>query len=93
MTTFKTSSLSVNEGNIFAVSRPQNLKKFKLKVGDFSVVTIQALGTKNVGLAEIENGYTVIVPKTKLGQTVKVQIEKISLKPKYATAKVVEVLT
>ena len=93
MKTFKNSSLTVNEGNIFAVSRPQNFKKFKLKVGDFSVVTIQALGTKNVGLAEIENGYTVIVPKTKLGQTVKVQIEKISLKPKYATAKVVEVLT
>lgn len=79
-------------GTIFSTSQNKNLKKLKLKAGDISVVTIKALGTKNVGLAEISNGYTVIVPKAKLGETVKVQIEKISLKPKYATAKLLEIM-
>lgn len=83
---------SVSEGTIFSTSQNKNLKKLKLKAGDISVVTIKALGTKNVGLAEISNGYTVIVPKAKLGETVKIQIEKISLKPKYATAKLLEVV-
>ena len=81
-----------NNGNIFSNSQNKNVKKLKLKVGDLSVVKITALGTKNVGLAEISNGYTVIVPKAKLGQTVKVQIEKISTKPKYATGKMMEVV-
>lgn len=83
---------SGTEGTIFANSQNQNTKKLKLKAGDVSVVTIKALGTKNVGLAEISNGYTVIVPKAKLGETVKIQIEKISLKPKYATAKLLEIV-
>lgn len=83
---------SISEGAIFSTSQNKNLKKLKLKVGDISVVTIQGLGTKNVGLAEISNGYTVIVPKAKLGETVKIQVEKISVKPKYATAKLLEVV-
>lgn len=73
-------------------AQQQNPKRLKLKTGDVSVVTIKALGTKNVGLAEINNGYTVVVPKAKLGETVKIRIEKISSKPKYATAKLVEVI-
>jgi small subunit ribosomal protein S2 len=90
-------STEIHEGMIFSntqskVSQTQNLKRLKLKVGDISIVTIQALGTKNVGLAEIANGYTVIIPKAKLGQIVKIKIEKISLKPKYATAKLLEVI-
>jgi ribosomal protein S2 len=81
-----------NEGFIFPTSQSKNVKKLKLKVGDISTVTIKALGTKNVGLAEISNGYTVLVPKSKLGETVKIEIQKISLKPKYATGKLIEVL-
>lgn len=73
-------------------AQQQNPKRLKLKTGDVSVVTIKALGTKNVGLAEINNGYTVVVPKARLGETVKVQIEKISSKPKYATARLLEVI-
>lgn len=83
---------SVSEGTIFSTTPTKTLKKLKLKTGDISVVTIKALGTKNIGLAEIANGYTVIVPKAKLGETVKIQIEKISVKPKYATAKLLEVV-
>lgn len=87
-------SVYVSNGGeaIFSNLENKNFKKLKLKVGDFSVVTIKALGTKNVGLAEISNGYTVIVPKAKLGETVKIQIEKISGKPKYATGKLIEVV-
>lgn len=85
-------SSSLSEGPIFSNSITKTLKKLKLKTGDVSVVTIKALGTKNIGLAEIANGYTVIVPKAKLGETVKIQIEKISVKPKYATAKLLEVV-
>lgn len=86
-----------NEELIFSnvrskLAQQQNPKRLKLKTGDVSVVTIKALGTKNVGLAEINNGYTVVVPKAKLGETVKIRIEKISSKPKYATAKLVEVI-
>ena len=89
---FRKNSLAIPQGSIFPESQAKNMKKLKLKTGDFSVVTITALGSKNVGLAEIANGYTVIVPKAKLGETLKVQIEKISMKPKYVTAKIVEVV-
>lgn len=91
-TTVKSVSISNGSGTIFSNAQNKSLKKLKLKVGDSSVVTIKALGTKNVGLAEISNGYTVIVPKAKLGETVKIQIEKISAKPKYATGKLVEIV-
>lgn len=91
-TGLKSAYASNGGGAIFSNSDNKNFKKLKLKVGDFSVVTIKALGTKNVGLAEIANGYTVIVPKAKLGETVKIQIEKISGKPKYATGKLIEVV-
>lgn len=91
-TRVKSSYIANGGGLIFSNTLNENVKKLKLKVGDISVVTIKALGTKNVGLAEISNGYTVIVPKAKLGETVKIQIEKISLKPKYATGKLLEVV-
>ena len=102
--------------SIFANTQKHS-KKSKLNIGDISVVTIKALGSKNLGFAEIskplakgfgfgeanagasfggaakkEEAYTVIVPNAKLGETVKIQIEQISFKPKYATGKVLEVL-
>jgi ribosomal protein S2 len=85
-------SISTNEGSIFSKQQNKNLKKLKLKIGDTTIVTINALGSKNIGLAEVANGYTVLVPKSKLGETVKVQIEKISIKPKYAIGKIVELI-
>lgn len=81
---------SNNEGKIFPNHQTPDLKKLKLKIGDVSVVTINALGLKNLGLAELKNGYTVFVPKSKLGETVKIQIEKISTQPKYAIGKILE---
>ena len=79
-----------NEGNIFSKQQEKNLKKFKLKLGDVTVINITAVSTKNIGLAEISNGFTILVPNAKLGQTIKVQIEKISTKPKYMIANISE---
>ena len=79
-----------NEGNIFSKQQEKNLKKFKLKLGDVTVINITAVSTKNIGLAEISNGFTILVPNAKLGQTIKVQIEKISTKPKYMIANIIE---
>lgn len=61
--------------------------------GDNLILEINALSSKNRGLSELANGYTVIIPKAELGDQVKVQIEKVfSGKLKYATAKVIELL-
>ena len=79
-----------NQGNIFSKQQEKNLKKFKLKLGDVTVINITAVSTKNIGLAEISNGFTILVPNAKLGQTIKVQIEKISTKPKYMIANIIE---
>jgi len=88
-TKMKANSLS-KEMPIFSNIENKNIKKLKLKPGDISEVKITALGANNIGLSEIANGYTVIVAKAKLGETVKIKIEKISLKPKYAIAKLLE---
>nr|YP_009237939.1 ribosomal protein S2 [Pseudomuriella schumacherensis]AMO01365.1 ribosomal protein S2 [Pseudomuriella schumacherensis] len=64
-----------------------------LKPGSQMTLKVQALGFKNVGLAELPNGYTIVIPNTTLGDSVRIQIEKIwSDKQKYATAKVLEFL-
>ena len=60
-----------NQGNIFSKQQEKNLKKFKLKLGDVTVINITAVSTKNIGLAEISNGFTILVPNAKLGQTIK----------------------
>jgi small subunit ribosomal protein S2 len=48
-----------------------------LQVGDVFAVKISALGSKNIGVAELKNGYTVLVPNTKCGQKVHVKIGKV----------------
>ena len=63
------------------------------QVGEVLNVQINALGNNNLGLAELPNGYTVVVPNVFLSDEVRVVIEAIFPdKPKYATAKVLEVL-
>nr|YP_009185180.1 ribosomal protein S2 [Bracteacoccus giganteus]ALO63543.1 ribosomal protein S2 [Bracteacoccus giganteus] len=60
-------------------------------IGDTFIVKISALGFKNLGLAELPNGYTIVIPNVNLEDEVRVQIETIvSQKTKYATAKVVD---
>lgn len=53
--------------------------KETLQAGDILTVKITALGSKNIGVAELKNGYTVLVPNTKCGDKVQVKVEKIFL--------------
>jgi small subunit ribosomal protein S2 len=75
---------------------PQNGKE-NLQQGDILTVKIQALGSKNIGVAELRNGTTLLVPNTKCGENVQVKIEKVFLsqesdlkKVKYAVGTVVQ---
>jgi len=74
--------------------------KENLQAGDFLNVKISALGAKNIGVAELKNGYTLLVPNTKCGEKVQIKVEKTFLgknmdsvtnqKIKYAVATVIE---
>nr|AOY36000.1 ribosomal protein S2 [Hariotina sp. MMOGRB0030F] len=64
----KNNMLNINENN--------KIKEI-LEPGDVLNVKIHALGSKNIGVAELKNGYTVLVPNTKCGEKVQVKIEKI----------------
>jgi small subunit ribosomal protein S2 len=56
-------------------------------------VEITALSQSNLGLAELPNGYTLLIPNVNLGDEVRVQIQKIFAgNTNYATAKAVEIL-
>lgn len=63
----------------FFQSDLQKTPKQTLQAGDILTVKIQALGSRNIGVAEFKNGYTVLVPNTKFGEKVQVKIEKIFL--------------
>ena len=60
----------------FFVEKSQSFNE-NLQVGDIFQVKITALGSKNIGVAELKNGYTVLVPNTKCGQKVNVKIGKV----------------
>jgi small subunit ribosomal protein S2 len=47
------------------------------QAGDILSVKITALGSKNIGVAELKNGTTLLVPNTKCGEKVQVKIEKV----------------
>nr|YP_009491927.1 ribosomal protein S2 [Pediastrum angulosum]AWI68105.1 ribosomal protein S2 [Pediastrum angulosum] len=49
----------------------------KIKIGDFLSLKINALGPKKIGLVELNNGLTLLVPNTNLGDVVKVKLEKV----------------
>jgi predicted RNA-binding protein with TRAM domain len=68
-------------------------KPKKLKVGDICLLRISALGPKGIGIDEYSFPYSVFVPNTNLGETVKVKIVKTSLKEdKYAVAQALDVV-
>jgi len=56
------------------------------KAGDVLPVKITALGANNVGVAELKNGYTIVVPNTKVGEKIQVKVEKIFLGKNFAGA-------
>jgi small subunit ribosomal protein S2 len=51
--------------------------KPKVKLGEIFTLKINALGPKKMGLVELTNGLTVLVPNSNLGDLVKVKLEKI----------------
>lgn len=68
-------------------------KPKKLKVGDICLLRISALGPKGIGIDEYSFPYSVFVPNTNLGETVKVKIVKTSFKEdKYAVAQSLDVV-
>nr|WVD56069.1 ribosomal protein S2 [Tetradesmus arenicola] len=63
----------------FSKNEKTTTLKDTLQAGDILTVKITALGSKNIGVAELKNGYTVLVPNTKCGDRVQVKVEKIFL--------------
>ncbi len=61
----------------FLNKEKNNMIKQNLQPGDIITVKINALGSKNIGVAELKNGYTVLVPNTNCGEKVQVKVEKI----------------
>ena len=74
-------STSKKKKNIlFSKNEKNRTLKETLQAGDILTVKITALGSKNIGVAELKNGYTLLVPNTKCGDKVQVKIEKIFLR-------------
>jgi len=79
-------------------SGERNGQKENFSQGDIITVKITALGSKNIGVAELKNGTTLLVPNTKCGEKVQVKIEKVFFgqeseskkKVKYAIGTVVQ---
>jgi ribosomal protein S2 len=68
-------------------------KSKKIKVGDVCLLKISGLGPKGIGIDEYSYPYSIFVPNTNLGETVKAKIVKNNLKEdKYAIAQVLEVI-
>jgi len=51
--------------------------KENFQQGDILTVKMNALGSNNIGVAELRNGTTLLVPNTKCGEKVQVKIEKV----------------
>lgn len=72
-----------------------NISKTPLvpKIGDILNVTIGAVSFKNMGIAELSNGFSIFVPKAKLEDKIKIKILKVNTaKSKFAIANIVEVI-
>lgn len=72
-------NLSTKKDSSFFNKEKNRTFKQNLQAGDILNVKITALGSKNIGVAELKNGYTVLVPNTKCGEKVQVKVEKIVL--------------
>lgn len=76
---FTNSTVRKKKGGSFFKNENNRTFKETLQAGDILTVKISALGAKNIGVAELKNGYTVLVPNTKCGDKVQVKVEKILL--------------
>ena len=90
--TKKTNKKSQSSPNINAINQTLRQSK-KIKVGDMCLLKISALGPKGIGIDEYSYPYSIFVPNTNLGDTVKAKVVKNNLKEdKYAIAQVLEVI-
>lgn len=93
---FKTSfgGKAVTTSNKKPLVNTQILRKSKkIKVGDICLLKISALGPKGIGIDEYSYSYSIFIPNTNLGETVKAKIVKNNLKEdKYAVAQTLEVI-
>ena len=64
--------------------------KLPISVGEVLDLTIQTSGTKKSGIIELPNNYKIIVPNTKSGDEVKIEISRV--KKNYAFGKVLNFL-
>jgi small subunit ribosomal protein S2 len=65
-----------------------------LKAGDVLNLNITAVGAKNTALAELPNGFTVVLPEGQVGDQVRCKISKVMTGAvKYATANVLDYVT
>lgn len=94
---YKKEGMTNNLASSFDKKKAGNTKVLrqlkKIKVGDLCVLKISALGPKGIGIDEYSYPYSIFVPNTNLGETVKAKILKNNLKEdKYAIAQSLEVL-
>ena len=68
---------NLKRNNNFTKTSKKRFEKENLQQGDILTVKITALGSKNIGVAELRNGTTLLVPNTKCGEKVQVKIEKV----------------
>ena len=85
--------------NVRGVGTSPVRKIKKIKVGDICILKISALGggtghsQKGIGIDEYTYGYSIFIPNSKLGETIKAKIVKINLKnAQYAIGQSLEVI-
>jgi small subunit ribosomal protein S2 len=84
----KFSTKNQQVSNQFIVKKIVNTRTPKVKLGDTFTLKINALGPKKMGLVELNNGLTVLVPNANLGDLVKVKLEKILATKNNQTSKI-----
>jgi small subunit ribosomal protein S2 len=68
---------NTKQNKSFQTTPKKRFEKENLQQGDIFTVKITALGSKNIGIAELRNGTTLLVPNTKCGEKVQVKIERV----------------
>lgn len=71
-----------------AAEVPNDQPEPPVDVGETRYVEIEDIGKQGDGIARVERGYVIIVPGTKIGDRVKVEIAEV--KPNFAVGETVE---
>ena len=93
-------SLSLNQTGEDRKSFPQTSNyqkknKTERKSGDFLTLTVNSLISKNLGITELPDGWTIFLPNTNLGDQVQakiIQVNSSTMKSNYAVGEVVRII-